>query len=230
MTTDSVPAGGDPRRLLADARDLARRVRVAQRVTWLPLLVLGLVTLGSIPAYRWGRVVSSNCVTEPGGAEACQVRFLDVGIYWLVAMILAYAGIAAAYLRVARARGLGGRVLPYAIVGILLIVLPFGGVWTGLIQLSDGVPTGGELYLYRLCDPPGVIGLALLVLAWLERNRALLLFTLGYLAVVIVPVAWGFGVSWSGNWGFVPSLATTGGLLLLGGLGFWLTQRQRQPR
>ena len=34
MTTDSVPAGGDPRRLLSDVRTLAHRVRLDQRVTW----------------------------------------------------------------------------------------------------------------------------------------------------------------------------------------------------
>ena len=44
------------------------------------------------------------------------------------------------------------------------------------------------------------IGLALLVLAWAERNRALLLLTLAY-------------------------LATGGTMLLLGGIGFALAQR-----
>jgi hypothetical protein len=31
------------------------------------------------------------------------------------------------------------------------------------------------------------------VLAWAERNRALLLLTLGYLAVVLVPIRFGYG-------------------------------------
>ncbi|MFI7547013.1 hypothetical protein [Actinoplanes sp. NPDC049599] len=40
MTTESMPAGSDPRRLLADVRGLAHRVRVDQRMTWAALLVL----------------------------------------------------------------------------------------------------------------------------------------------------------------------------------------------
>jgi hypothetical protein len=40
MTTDSISAGGDPRRLLSDVRALARRVRRDQRMTWVALLVL----------------------------------------------------------------------------------------------------------------------------------------------------------------------------------------------
>ena len=76
MTSDSVPAGGDPRRLLADARDLARRVRLAQRVTWLPLLVLALVTFGAIPVYRFGHPVLSDCQTV-GDGQVCKVWLQD---------------------------------------------------------------------------------------------------------------------------------------------------------
>ncbi len=61
MATDSVPADGDPRRLQAHSRHLAQRVRLAQRVTWFPLLVLAAVTFAAIPVDRCGhRVV--NCL------------------------------------------------------------------------------------------------------------------------------------------------------------------------
>ena len=40
-----------------------------------------------------------------------------------MALILAYVVIAAGYLRVARARGLGTRVMPYVIVGLALVAL-----------------------------------------------------------------------------------------------------------
>lgn len=46
--------------------------------------------------------------------------------------------------------------------------------------------------LGRLISPGAAIGVALLVLARAERNRALLLLTLGYLAVVLVPVRFGW--------------------------------------
>jgi hypothetical protein len=42
--------------------------------------------------------------------------------------------------------------------------------------------------LARLSSAEAAIGVALLVLAWAERNRALLFLTLGYLAVVLVPI------------------------------------------
>src|SRR5688572_5528655 len=114
MTSDAVPAGADPHRLLADARHLARRVRLAQRVTWLPLLVLAVVILGAIPVYRYGHRVHSNCQAVENG-RTCEVFFQAAQFYWWAALMLAYVVIAGGYLRLARARGLGSRVLPYAL-------------------------------------------------------------------------------------------------------------------
>jgi hypothetical protein len=70
-------------------------------------------------------------------------------------------------------------------------------------------------------SPQGAIGLALLVLAWVERNRALLVFSLVYLAIV------GFGwiVLPHSPWLF---LASTAAVLLLGSLGFALAERRAQ--
>ena len=77
MATDSVPAGGDPHRLLAHSRHLAHRVRLAQRVTWFPLLVLAAVTFAAIPVDRYGhRVV--NC------------RAVGAGVYLAAAQTVAY--------------------------------------------------------------------------------------------------------------------------------------------
>ncbi|MFC6023309.1 hypothetical protein ACFP2T_45045 [Plantactinospora solaniradicis] len=238
MTSETVPVGGDPRRLLTEARDLAHRVRLAQRVTWLPLLVLGLVTLGAIPAFRFGRTVVSNCRPVDGG-EACDVWFATATIYWWTALVLGYVVIAVGYLRVARARGLGTRVAPYAIVGIALLVLftllHVLVVAPNLPPLDAAHPHPQPLpwvvqALFRLTDFTGSIGLALLVLAWLERHRALLLFTLGYLVVVVVPMNFGWGDHWGPQWGFAPMLVISGGVLLLGSAGFALAQRSRRPR
>ena len=66
------------------------------------------------------------------------------------------------------------------------------------------------------------IGLALLVLAWAERNRALLLLTLAYLAVVLLPIPLRISPA---VWNLVPQLVTGGTVLLLGGIGFALAQR-----
>ena len=70
------------------------------------------------------------------------------------------------------------------------------------------------------------MGLALLVLAWAERNRALFVFTLGFLAVAMVsPAAFGWAVARSSPWSFLPHLAINGSVLLLGGAGFAWAQR-----
>lgn len=231
MTSDAVPAGGDPRRLLADARDLARRVRLAQRVTWLPLLVLALVTFGAIPVYRYGHRVVSDCQATADG-QVCKVFLLAAQFYWWTALVLAYVVIAGGYMRVARARGLGARVRPYVLTGVALVVLSAAA--TAVLIYLDPLPFPDEpsasvQVLLRLLDPTSVMGLALLVLAWLERHVMLLLFTLGYLAVALVPINF-WGAGWGPQWEFAPSLLVTGGVLLLGSAGFALAQRLRRPR
>ena len=234
MTTDSMAAGGDPRRLLAHVRHLTRRVRVAQRVTWLPLLVLAVVTFAAMPVHRYGtQVYGCKAIPIPHG-EVCHVRNVAATVYWTVGLAVSYVAIAYGYLRAARARGLGGRVVPYVATGIALAVLSTAVV---LLVVHEGWglpeppnrPDGLTLFLFRLVDVGSTIGVALLVLAWLERHLALLLFTAGYLAVVLVPVDFGWGAQWASNWGF-PSLVIQGGVLLLGGLGFALAQRPWRHR
>jgi hypothetical protein len=232
MTADPIPAAGDPRRVLAEVRDLAHRVRLAQRVTWLPLLALALVTLGAIPVYRYGHRVLSDCQAMDGG-QNCKVFFQAAQFYWWAALALAYVVIAGGYLRVSRARGLGTKVLPYVLTGVALVMV--SAATTAVLIIIDspwypGEPSALVQFLLRLLDPAGVVGLALLVLAWLERHIALLLFALGYLAVVLVPINFGWGDGWGDQWAFTPQLVISGGLLLLGSAGFALAQRLRRPR
>ncbi|SNT66245.1 hypothetical protein SAMN05421812_13526 [Asanoa hainanensis] len=233
MTSDTVPAAGDPRRLLADVRGLARKVRLTQRVTWLPLLTLALVTFGAIPANMLGEPVTRDCYSVEGG-EICKIWEPAADLYWLVALVVAYVVIARVYLRVARERGVDARVLPYVLTGVGFSVLMFAliGVGAGVWFVRDAAdllnPSTSIEVLFRLLTPVGGIGLALLVLAWLERNVALLLFTLGYLAVILVPIDFGWGVHWGGHLQGVTSLVIVGGVLLLGSGGFALAQRLRR--
>jgi hypothetical protein len=225
-------AGDDPRWLLAHVRHLTRQVRVAQRVTWLPLLVLAVVTFAAIPIHRYGTQVYGCKAIADGGV--CQVRNVAAAVYWPVALAVSYVAIAYGYLRAARARGLGGRVVPYVVTGIALTVLSTAVV---LLVVHEGwglpepptPPDGLTLFLFRVIDVGSAIGVALLVLAWLERHLALLLFTAGYLAVVLVPIGGGWGAH-RGNWGFVIPLVIQGGVLLLGGLGFAYAQRPWRHR
>jgi hypothetical protein len=227
MTTESVSAGGDPRRLLADTRARARRVRLAQRVTWLPLLVLGLVTFGAIFVYRFSDPVLSDCQTTANG-QLCRGFFRAPLIYWATGLVVAYVIIAFGYLQVARARGLGSRVLPYVITGIALVALS-ASVTAVLLIVGDpyfpNSPPDFYQFLLRLLDPISLIGCGLLVLAWLERRLTLLVFALGYLVVVLVPIDFGWGTGWGSDWGMAPPLVIAGGLLLLGSAGFALAER-----
>ena len=224
MTTASAYSGDDPHRLLSSARELAQRVRRAQRATWFPLLVFAAATFAAIPVFRYGGHHPETCAAVPGG-RICTIYSTASFVYWPIALVLAYVAIAAFYIRRSRARGVGTRVRPYVIAGIIVAALATGvSLWW-----VHNPPTNqyGQLLgmgvLGRLISPGAAIGVALLVLAWAERNRALLLLTLGYLAVVLVPTRFGWVLD--SPWYFLPSLVIDGSVLLLGGIGFALAQR-----
>jgi hypothetical protein len=225
MTTGAVTPDEDPRRLLADARGLARRVRVDQRLTWFALLVLGAVTLIGVLFDWFGMRV--DC--QPDGS--CIFARRGVLFYWPPVLLLAYAAITIGYVRTARARGLGARVLPYAITGAVLTAV-FTAAWVAAslyfpshpVELSTWV-----LVLDRLIAPWGIIGVALLVLARLERNLALLLFTLGYLALVLaLPTNVGWDTSWGIRAAFAIPQVICGVVLLLGATGFAVARRRQR--
>jgi hypothetical protein len=219
MTTETAYPGDDPRRLLSNARRLAERVRRQQRATWFPLLVLAALTFASIPVRRYSGH-QLDCVVVP---RVCTVYSDADFVYWPIALVLAYVAIAAFYILRSRARGVGTRVRPYAIAGIIVAVALTGVALWELHNPQAGNPTGVSGLPYRLASPGAAIGLALLVLAWAERNRALLLLTLGYLAAVLVPITFG-GVHYDPPWYSYPAVFQ-GSVLLLGGIGFALAQR-----
>ncbi|WP_431882937.1 hypothetical protein [Micromonospora gifhornensis] len=239
MTADSVPTSGDPRQLLSEVRALARRVRLDQRVTWVALLVLAAVTFVAIPidwySLRADCGSASAWVTDVNDGSWCHVRRDGAMFYWPPALLLAYTAIAVYAVRVARSRGLGVRVLPYVITGVALTVL-FTVLWLlARLYLAGPAPTqplpSWVMLLDRLVAPAGAIGVALLVLAWLERHLALLVFTLGYLAVVLVPI----NIFWHPDWGyagilgeFLPPQIVNGAVLLLGAVGFAVARRRQR--
>ncbi|BCJ40102.1 hypothetical protein GCM10010168_29600 [Actinoplanes ianthinogenes] len=226
MTTESVPAEGDARRLLTEVHGLTRRVRVDQRVTWLALSVLAAVTFIAIPFDYF--FLDLDCT--PDGA--CKFDRQGVLYFWPAGLLLAYAVIAYGYTRIARTRGLGTRVLPYVYTGVALAGA-FLASWIAFrifvnVEAVDHPLPSWMMVLDRLIAPWGIIGVALLVLARIERNLGLLLFTLGYLVMVLVPVD--FGWRWSGQerTGFLPQQIIYGTVLLLGAIGFGLAARRRR--
>ena len=227
MTTEAMSSDGDPRRLLSDVRGLTARVRRDQRLTEIALLVPAVAVLLGIPFDWLGMRVS--CL--PDGS--CTFARRGVLLYWPPALLLTYAVVAFFYVRAARSRGLGARVVPYAITGAALTAV-FAAAWVAAALYFPAHPTrfpGWVLLIDHLITPWGVIGLALLVLSRLERNLALLLFTLGYLAAVLalpITVGWGATGPWAMRAGLALPQFVCASLLLLGATGFALAGRRHR--
>ncbi|OLS98457.1 hypothetical protein BJF90_09295 [Pseudonocardia sp. CNS-004] len=152
-------------------------------------------------------------------------------MYWMLAFVLAYGAIAVFYAYRARGRGVGTRVLPY--VGCGLVAGLLSGVvaaWARQLGLDGHLPTGPVAVAMV---PLVSIGLALLVLALVERNRPLARFTVGYLVIALLacgvgarPAGLNLAAVFGPTWGFLPALLVAGGVLLLGGAGFALAERR----
>lgn len=230
----------DPRAVLAHTRDLTRRVRMAQRTTWVALLVLAVVVLAAIPLYRYARygIGSAHCAASADGRlNVCLPYSTLVLWYWPGALVAAYAVIGAVFVRRARARGVGSRVTAYVIGGVVLALAAAGvSLWDSARPLSWAqvagtfVPVGSSWVpeLNRLVGPTGVIGLGLLVLARVERSRALVLFALVYLYSVMASVPAGQrSAATSSSWIFLPGLLLPGLVLLVGSGLFAVLDRRR---
>ena len=221
MTSRTAFSGDEPRQLLSGMLELTRQVRRTQRATWFPLLVLAVVTFAAIP-FRYSPHRLGTCAAT-GPLRVCTAYPTALLAYWPTALVLAYAVIAAFYLRRSQARGVGTRVRPYVVAGISLAVAMTGSlVWTLYHPLAFTLDGPGPLS--ALHGYPFAIGVALVVLAWAERNGALLALALGYLAVVLVTATVG-PAGGQGGPGFPVQLVIPGSVLLLGGIGFLLAQR-----
>ena len=221
MTSGTAFSGDDPRQLLSSARELTRQVRRTQRATWFPLLVLAAVTFAAIP-FRNSPHRLGICAAT-GSARVCTAYPPALLVYWPTALVLAYAVIAAFYIRQSQARGVGTRVRPYVVAGIILALAMTGSLlWTLYHPLAFTL--AGPGLFPALHSYPFAIGLALVVLSWGERNEALLALALGYLAVVLVTATVG-SVSGHTGLGYPVQLVIPGSVLLLGGIGFLLAQR-----
>ena len=224
MTSGAAFPENDPRQLLSGTRELTRQVRKTQRATWFPLLVLAAVTFAAIP-FRYSPHRLGTCAAT-GLARVCTAYPPALLVYWPTALVLAYVVIAAFYLRRSQARGVGTRVRPYVVAGIILALAMTGLlVWTLYHPLAFTL--AGPGLFPALHGYPFAIGLALVVLAGAERNEALLALALGYLTVVLETATIG-SVSGHGGLGFPVQLVIPGSVLLLGGIGFLLAQRPRR--
>jgi hypothetical protein len=242
MTDTPTPAPGTPRELLATTRELTRRVRLAQRGAWFPLLVFALVTLAATPFDRYGHRVIVACAPVARDRVVCSAYSPLAFFYWPVALVAAYVAITGFYLYRSRRLGVGTRVRPYVIAGIVLaLLLSALALWAAHNPVSGWQSSIPGLHRplmsvpYQLRVPTAAIGLGLLVLARVERSWALLGFTVAYLVAGLAAgyAAGNFGrvmASRPSPWAFLPCVIIPGGVLLLGSLGFWLAQRPAAPR
>jgi len=234
MTHESVPSADSPHELLAAVRDLTRQVRMAQRGIWFPLLVFAVITLAVIPIYRYAPRHLGPCRSGPQGASVCHGFIPGVLVYWPIALVLAYAAIAGFYIHHSRRRGVGTRIRPYAVVGVAIAaLLTAASVWRAfhpLIPLSSTqIHVTAPVHIFSaLATPATAIGLALLVLAWVERSRALLAYSIVYLVIVLVDS--GRIIHSSSQWGFLPTLLIPAAVLLLGSAGFALFRPPTEPQ
>jgi hypothetical protein len=237
MTDHTTPSLATSNDLLATTRALTRKVRRAQRGAWFPLALFGLATLASVPFNRYG--TSRTCSARTATGYVCSVYSTWSLIYWPVVLVLLYIAIAWFYARRSRERGVGTRVKPYVVAGIIVaMVLTAVSIWLVTHPTARNDFLGLHVYpgsplhtaIYRLVSPAAAIGLALLVLARIERNVALLIFTLGYLAIVLFlfPATRSHtpAVPHATPWFFLPRLLVDAGVLLLGSAVFALADRR----
>jgi hypothetical protein len=236
MTDASVPQD-TPRELLSATRELTRRVRTTQRGTGFPLLVLGAVILLGAPFQRYGHVVRTCESNHPAGSYVCSLYPSWLFVYWPIALTLAYVAIAGMAIRRSRQRGVGTRIKPYVVAGVVVaLALTAITLWIAHNPTAHQAFLGGRrvgstelsTYVLRLVSPAAAIGLALLVLARIERNWALLAFAVGYLVIVVGAINFGWDTTRSSHWVFLPHVIITGGMLIVGGIYFLFTERRTE--
>jgi hypothetical protein len=231
MENHTVSSRDDPQNLLSATGDLSRRVRLIQRGAWFPLLVFAAVTLAALPFYRYGHP-HRHCAST-GGGYICSIHSPLALWYWPFALLVAYVATSWFYLHRAHQRGVGTRVRPYVVVGAVLALLTTGwALWADAHPafLAETLHLGSSQHtdlLYRIVSPAGAIGLALLLLARIERSWPLLTLTVVYFIATVAPVHLG-QIAHPSPWAFQPHLLLDGSVLLIGGIILALTQRAQE--
>lgn len=227
-------SSADSADLLAGIRGLALEVRLAQRGAWLPLLLVAAVTAGAIPVDRYGHYVRA-CGAIPGGAGEICTRYSAASLwYWPTALVLAYVMAGCFYIRRSRRRGVGTPTGPYLVSGaVLALVLAGLSLWAAhhpVIQaqvLGLHVRSGASLAAIgsRLISASAAAGLALVLLARLERSWAVAVVALTYVVVTLAPVDFGWVMARPSSWSFLPHLVIDACVLLAGAAAIGLAQR-----
>ncbi len=232
MTTDPSNPWEEARNLLTNCQKLMERVRQKQRATWFPLFVLSAATFLAIPVLRFSQRHITTCGAPAGQGFVCHVYSAWGVWYWPAALVVAYFGISVFYIRRAHAQGIETRIRNFVIAGIHVVVIVTAmGYWAVHLPIGQVDILGLHMQerslglLHRIAAPAFAIGVSLMVLAWIEHNRRLSYVVIGYLAIVLMPINFGWNVNQSSNWNFLPRLTIQGTYLLVAGIGFAITQR-----
>lgn len=240
--------GGEPApaQLLDEMRVIRERTSAAAHAYWLPLLLFGLVILGSLPFYQRlaashqtppASSLPSTCV--PGQpchfASVAHYRIVvtPLGWYWQAAIPVAVVLSVLWYRWRADRTGLRTPARGFLVTGLVLgeLVLLVSLLATVLQSGQPNSIVGDARHLGSVL----VIAAVLWVLAWAERSRALSSVVAVYFAValpVAVVTSGGIGGGTTGAadialttmrlLGLIPAL-----VLLAAGVGAWVSQRSR---
>ena len=238
---------------LAELSALGRRVRSDRHAYWLPLLLFGLIGLGSVPFYLstpglhfLGGNHGFSCTDYAApafpaldGPPGCPTPLTGLlGLYWLLALTGGFLAMLAWYRAYARRSGVTSRARAAAITGIALTV---AAVVVPPLAQAAGYPFRlGIPYLafftFHGTYPFFIIAVGVCVLARAERSRALTVIAITYLAATLTAglydvqnVVGRLGY-WSGSqwYGYVPNMALPTGVLLLSGAAVAVARRRHR--
>jgi hypothetical protein len=192
---------GSPADVLAELDALRRRTRTARQAHWLPLLLFGLLGAAALPLYAMaGTPADMMAPQEVPALARLGGDILDhaaaLGWYWLAALIGGYLVSLAWYRWRGRQVGLQAPIRGYVLAGlvgtVIALALPvlldmlFLGAADPVRNLTMWFTTELMAVNSRGMFPFVVIGVGLVVLARLERSRALTVTTVLYAAVLVL--------------------------------------------
>lgn len=202
------------RELLAEAGRARSEARSRRRGAWLPLIVFGLLVLGSAPLYRL-----TDRVTQADGVTVLTYGSSWTSLYWLIAIPLGYAACVLSYRRRATRTGVAGSVWPYVATGLglfaLMALVPPGIVaeWTpGFARSWTALPLV-------------TLAAGFLVLSWLERDWALTGLSLGVLVLAALSdMTYDVLIGWQALSAAGFTAIVAGAMLLLAGAISWMAR------